>query len=34
MSEIMKVEDVDRLRQQAQQQQQQDETDQHSYDIF
>jgi len=34
ISEIMKVEDVDRLRQQAQQQQQQDETDQHSYDIF
>jgi penicillin-binding protein 1A len=34
MSEIMKVEDVDRLRQQAQQQQQQDDTNEHAYDIF
>jgi penicillin-binding protein 1A len=34
MPEIMKVEDVDRLRQQATQQQQQDDPQQHAYDIF
>jgi penicillin-binding protein 1A len=35
MSEMMKVEDVDRLRQQATQQQQQDDPNQqHAYDIF
>jgi penicillin-binding protein 1A len=33
MSEIMKVEDVDRLRDQATQKQQEDQQD-HAYDIF
>jgi penicillin-binding protein 1A len=33
MNEIMKVEDVDRLREQAQQKQQEEQQD-HAYDIF
>jgi penicillin-binding protein 1A len=34
MSEIFKIEDVDRLRTQAAQQQQQNQDQQHAYDIF